>query len=72
MKFMDIFNKEKPLTKASTSEVVVTLHITDTGRLWVDPNEVVKTKAFQIQREAVKRLRQAKEKAAAVQESAVT
>ncbi len=52
----------------SQSEDGVKLHITETGRIWVDPNEVVKTDSFKRQREAVKRLREAKEKAA--QESA--
>lgn len=52
----------------SRSEDSVKLHITDTGRIWVDPNEVVKTEAFKKQREAVRRLREAKERAS--QESA--
>lgn len=40
----------------------VHLNFSSTGRVWVDPKQVVRTDAFQRQREAVKRLREAKEK----------
>lgn len=39
------------------------IHISPTGRVWVDPGEVVRTKAFQEQVQAVKRLREAQERA---------
>ena len=49
---------------ASTTEAKKpTVHISDTGRVWVDPREVVKTEAFQQQVAAVRRLRLAHEKA---------
>lgn len=65
----ELFRRKKVLADSERSKDGVTVHITDTGRIWVDPNEVVKTDAFKKQSAAVKRLREAKEQAA--QESAV-
>ena len=60
---MGLFNwtTRKPTTFQSTAGV--TVHVSDTGRVWVDPREVVKTPEFQAQVAAVRRLRLAREAA---------
>lgn len=57
--------KHEASVKPEQDQDEVQLHISSTGRVWVDPKEVVRTGAFQRQREAVKRLREAHEKAVA-------
>ena len=63
---MSFWNKKRDaLVKPEQNQEEVHLHISSTGRVWVDPKEVVLTDAFQRQREAVKRLREAQERATA-------
>lgn len=48
-------------TEHEPQEAVVQVHVTDTGRVWVDPKQVVRTDEFKRQQAAVKRLREKRE-----------
>lgn len=66
MEFKMLFRtKRREASEKAEQKEEVQLHISSTGRVWVNPKEVVRSEAFQRQREAVKRLREAQEKAAA-------
>lgn len=59
-------NKKRDATQRPEQDrEEVELHISDTGRVWVKPEEVVRTRAFRSQLDAVKQLREAHERAAA-------
>lgn len=58
---MGLFNWATRQASTFQSTAGVTVHVSDTGRVWVDPREVVKTPQFQAQVAAVRRLRLAHE-----------